>query len=140
MAIEVRVPSEKCDSRRKACVPKFMRFAAISSLSNEPDFYTRHSCDATLLFACTAAIVRMMLVLQLYSYCTGVSSSRKFAAWCEADVAFRVIVGDNIPDFRTISEYRRSHLAEFQHLFVEVLRLCRKSRKELMRRILPPAD
>ena len=68
-----------------------------------------------------------MLVLLLYSYCIGVFSSRKIAARCETDVAFRVIVGDNIPDFRTISEYRRRHLAEFQHLFVEVLRLCRES-------------
>lgn len=70
---------------------------------------------------------RMMLVLLLYSYCIGVFSSRKIAARCETDVAFRVIVGDNIPDFRTISEYRRRHLTEFQQLFVEVLRLCRES-------------
>lgn len=70
---------------------------------------------------------RMMLVLLLYSYCLGVFSSRKIAARCETDVAFRVIVGDGIPDFRTISEYRRRHLDQFQHLFVEVLRLCRES-------------
>ncbi len=70
---------------------------------------------------------RMMLVLLLYSYCSGVFSSRKIAARCETDVAFRVIVGDSIPDFRTISDYRRRHLEQFQHLFVEVLRLCRKA-------------
>jgi len=70
---------------------------------------------------------RMMLVLLLYSYCTGVFSSRKIAARCETDVAFRVIVGEEIPDFRTISEYRRRHLSQFQHLFVEVLRLCREA-------------
>ena len=68
-----------------------------------------------------------MLVLLLYFCCIGVFSSRKLVALCETDVAFRVIVGDNIPDFRTISEYRRRHLAEFQHLFGEVLRLCRES-------------
>ena len=70
---------------------------------------------------------RMMLVLLLDSYCIGVFTSRKIVARCETDVAFRIIVGDNIPDFRTISEYRRRHLAEFQYLFVEVLRLCRES-------------
>ena len=70
---------------------------------------------------------RMMLVLLLYSYCSGVFSSRKMAASCEMDVAFRVIVGEDIPDFRTISEFRRRHLEEFQHLFVEVLRLCREA-------------
>ena len=61
------------------------------------------------------------------TYCIGVFSSRKIAARCETNVAFRVIVRDNIPDFRTISEYRLRHLAEFQHLFVEVLRLSRES-------------
>jgi transposase len=70
---------------------------------------------------------RMMLVLLLYSYCLGVFSSRKIAGRCETDVAFRVIVGGAIPDFRTISEFRRRHLQEFQHLFLEVLRLCRES-------------
>jgi len=70
---------------------------------------------------------RMMLVLLLYSYCLGVFSSRKIVARCETDVAFRVIVGDDIPDFRTISEFRRWHLNQFQHLFVEVLRLCREA-------------
>ena len=68
-----------------------------------------------------------MLVLLLYSYCIGVFSSRKIVARCETDVAFRVIVGENIPDVRTISEYRRRYLAEFQQLFVEVLRLCRET-------------
>ena len=46
---------------------------------------------------------------------------------CETDVSFRVIVGDHVPDFRTISEYRRRHLGQFQQLFLEVLRLCRES-------------
>ncbi len=70
---------------------------------------------------------RMMLVLLLYSYCIGVFSSRKIAARCETDVAFRVIVGETIPDFRTMSEYRRRHLEQFQQLFVEVLRLCQEA-------------
>lgn len=70
---------------------------------------------------------RMMLVLLLYSYCSGVFSSRKIAAACETDVAFRVIVQEDIPDFRTISEFRRRHLSEFQHLFVEVLKICQQS-------------
>jgi hypothetical protein len=38
-----------------------------------------------------------------------------------------VIVQEDIPDFRTISEFRRRHLSEFQHLFVEVLKICRQS-------------
>lgn len=70
---------------------------------------------------------RMMLVLMLYAYCVGVFSSRKIMARCETDVAFRVIVGDDIPDFRRIAEFRRRHLAHMQSLFLEVLALCRQT-------------
>ena len=70
---------------------------------------------------------RMMLVLLLYSYSVGVFSSRKIAERCQTDVAFRVIVGEDIPDFRTICGFRHRHLESVQHLFVEVLRLCREA-------------
>jgi transposase len=69
---------------------------------------------------------RMMLVLLLYSYCVGVFSSRKIMARCETDVAFRVIVGEDIPGFQRISEFRRRHLQHMQSLFIEVLALCRE--------------
>ena len=70
---------------------------------------------------------RMMLVLLLYAYCVGVFSSRKIMARCETDVAFRVIVGGDIPDFRRIAEFRRRHLQRMQALFLEVLALCRQA-------------
>ncbi len=68
---------------------------------------------------------RMMLVLLLYAYCVGVFASRKIMARCETDVAFRIIVGDDLPDFRRIAEFRRRHLVHMQALFLEVLGLCR---------------
>lgn len=67
---------------------------------------------------------RMMLTLLLYAYCTGVFSSRKIMARCESDAAFRVIVGGDVPDFRTISDFRKIHLPVMKVMFVEVLRLC----------------
>ena len=70
---------------------------------------------------------RMMLVLLLYSYCVGVFSSRKIMARCETDAAFRVIVGEDIPDFQRISEFRRRHLQHMQLLFIEILSLCREA-------------
>ena len=69
----------------------------------------------------------MMVALLIYSYCVGVFSSRKIMARCETDVAFRTIVGDDIPDFRRIAEFRRRHLGSIQHLFLEVLRLCQEA-------------
>src|SRR4028118_2413525 len=43
---------------------------------------------------------------------------------CHVDVACRIIVGEDIPDFRTISDFRKIHLARLETLFVEVLKLC----------------
>ena len=67
--------------------------------------------------------VAMMATLLTYSYCVGVFSSRRIAAACEHNLAFLAIVGDQRPDFRTISDFRKIHEARFQDLFVEVLRV-----------------
>ena len=67
--------------------------------------------------------VAMMTTLLIYSYCVGVFSSRKIAAACERNLAFLAIVGDQRPDFRTISDFRKLHLRRVQDLFVEVLRV-----------------
>src|SRR3954463_11206884 len=67
---------------------------------------------------------RMMVALLLYCYATGTRSSRKIMRRCHVDVACRVIVGEDVPDFRTISDFRKIHLARLEALFVEVLKLC----------------
>jgi len=46
---------------------------------------------------------------------------------CERDAAYRVIVHDDAPNFRTISDFRKLHLAELEGLFVQVLRLCQEA-------------
>ena len=66
----------------------------------------------------------MMVALLLYCYATGTRSSRKIMRRCQVDVACRVIVGEDTPDFRTISDFRKIHLARLEALFVEVLKLC----------------
>ena len=67
--------------------------------------------------------VTMMLILLVYAYSVGVFSSRKIAAACERNLAFRVIVGNDPPDFRTISDFRKIHRQAFRKLFLEVLKL-----------------
>jgi transposase len=67
--------------------------------------------------------VTMMVTLLAYAYSVGVCPSRKIAAACERNLAFRAIVGDAPPDFRTISDFRKIHQAAFRPLFIEVLRL-----------------
>lgn len=64
-----------------------------------------------------------MVCLLLYAYSVGVFSSRKIALACERNLAFMAIVGDQRPDFRTISDFRKIHLDAFVDVFTAVLRL-----------------
>ena len=65
----------------------------------------------------------MLVCLLLYAYCVGVFSSRKIALACERNLAFMAIVGQERPDFRTISDFRKQHLEAFKEVFVQVVRL-----------------
>src|SRR6266850_1991196 len=65
----------------------------------------------------------MMVCLLLYAYCVGVFSSRKIALACERNLAFMAIVGQDRPDFRTISDFRKLHLEAFIDVFVAAVRL-----------------
>ena len=66
----------------------------------------------------------MMTALLLYSYCCGIYSSRRIAKACRERVDFMSIVGFDVPDFRTISEFRRRHLKALEALFSQILQLC----------------
>jgi transposase len=69
----------------------------------------------------------MMVALLLYGYSRGVYSSRQLERACEERVDFMAVTGMSRPDFRTIAEFRRRHLAALGDLFVQVLRLCREA-------------
>lgn len=67
----------------------------------------------------------MMVALLLYGYSRGLYSSRQLARACEERVDVMAVTGLNRPDFRTIADFRKRHLAALSDLFVQVLRLCR---------------
>jgi transposase len=71
---------------------------------------------------------RMMTALLLYGYSRGVYSSRRLAKACEERLDFMAVTAMNRPDFRTVSEFRRRHLAALAGLFVQVLKLCQKAK------------
>src|SRR6202049_5061637 len=68
----------------------------------------------------------MMVALLLYAYAVGIYSSRRIAKACVERIDFMSIVALDAPDFRTISEFRRRHLATLAALFVQVLKLCER--------------
>ena len=66
---------------------------------------------------------QMMTTLLLYAYGLGTPSSRRIARLCERDAGYRVVSAAQQPDVRTLSEFRRLHLAALQRLFVPVLQI-----------------
>jgi transposase len=70
---------------------------------------------------------RMLTLLLLYAYCTGVVSSRKIERACYEDLAFRVLTGNQQPDHSRISEFRRRNLEALSGLFVQILRFCQEA-------------
>ena len=70
---------------------------------------------------------RMMLKVLIYGYATGTFSSRKVAAKCVEDVAFRYLCAQLTPDFRSFQKFRKRHLARFAELFVQVVQLAQEA-------------
>jgi transposase len=70
---------------------------------------------------------QMMVTVLLYAYATGTFSSRRIARKLEEDVAYRVLAAGNFPAHRTIAEFRQQHLAAFEALFVQIVRIAREA-------------
>ena len=68
----------------------------------------------------------MLTKVLVYGYCVGVFSSRKIQQRLVEDVAFRVLAAGNEPDFRTIADFRKTHLTALTGLFEQVLHLARE--------------
>ena len=66
---------------------------------------------------------RMMTKLLIYGYCIGLFSSRRIQQRLHEDIAFRVLAAGNAPNFRTISDFRKIHLATLEGLFEQVLKI-----------------
>jgi transposase len=69
----------------------------------------------------------MMTALLLYAYCQGVYASRRIAQACEQRLDFMAVTALAQPDFRTISDFRKRHLAALSGLFTQVLKLCARA-------------
>jgi transposase len=68
----------------------------------------------------------MLTKVLVYGYCLGVFSSRRIQRRLLEDIPFRVLAAGNEPDFRTIADFRKRHLAALKGVFEQVLRLARE--------------
>lgn len=69
----------------------------------------------------------MMVTLLVFAYLQGVRSSRRIEKKCQEEVVYRVITANQMPDHCTIARFRARTRDKLQHLFVEILRLCREA-------------
>jgi transposase len=68
----------------------------------------------------------MMTKVLVYAYCVGVFSSRRIQRRLREDISFRVLAAGNEPDFRTIADFRKTHLTALQGFFEQVLQMARE--------------
>ncbi|CAN5178564.1 hypothetical protein BH18ACT4_BH18ACT4_15600 [soil metagenome] len=88
-------------------------------------FHARHPNDGA---GRPAYDPEMMLALLLYAYCRGLRSSRRIEAACRADLAFRAICTDVVPDHIALARFRSHHEKTIRAVFIDVLALCAKAR------------
>jgi transposase len=68
----------------------------------------------------------MLTKVLVYAYCVGIFSSRRIQRRLLEDIPFRVLAAGNEPDFRTIADFRKTHLTALRGFFEQVLRLARE--------------
>jgi transposase len=66
---------------------------------------------------------RVMVRIWVYAYARGVRSSRQVERACGDDRGFRVVAGNQQPDFWTLAAFRRRHAAALGNLLQESVRL-----------------
>jgi len=69
---------------------------------------------------------KMMLKVLFYAYANGIFSSRKIAKALGENIAFIYLSAWQRPNFRTINNFRKSHLKEIENLFVQIVHVCQE--------------
>ena len=75
---------------------------------------------------CHAYHPQMLIKVILYGYCIGIRSSRRIQKEIREDLVFMWLAGQQEPDFRTISDFRKDRIKDIKKLFNQVLEICYK--------------
>ena len=68
---------------------------------------------------------RDMLKIYLYGYRNKVRSSRKLMRLCETNIEMMWLVNQIVPDFRSISDFRKENVKELKQVFIEFNLVCK---------------
>ena len=69
---------------------------------------------------------RQLIAILIYAYSRGVFSSRQIEQRCREDLGFRYVAGENCPNFRVLSDFRKVHGALFYSCFVQTVKLAQQ--------------
>lgn len=69
---------------------------------------------------------KMMLKILFYSYQRGILSSRGMWDALKIRADYIYLSGDQVPDFRTLNEFRKRHISELPGIFAQIVLLCAK--------------
>lgn len=70
---------------------------------------------------------RLLIKVLFYGYATGTFSSRKMMKSIQENIAYLYLARQQVPNFRTISDFRKNHSAFLEESFVKIV----KSAKEI---------
>ena len=65
-----------------------------------------------------------LLKLYLYGYRNGIRSSRKLQKLCEVNIEVMWLLRKIVPNFRTISDFRKKHVNQLKKVFKETVLVC----------------
>jgi transposase len=69
---------------------------------------------------------RDLLKLYIYGYFNKIRSSRKLMQECTRNLEVMYLIGKLVPDFRTISDFRKNNPKALKNVFKEFVKLCMK--------------
>ena len=69
---------------------------------------------------------RMLTAVWIYAHMVGIRSSRRLERALHENLAFRVLSGNQQPDFWTLNKFRTTHREALGNLLVQTVRLARK--------------
>ena len=63
----------------------------------------------------------MLLIVMIFAYLRGIRGSRKIARLLEENIAFKILAGDQRPDFRTLARFRALNAPWFEKMLSRTL-------------------
>lgn len=69
---------------------------------------------------------RLLIKILFYGYATGTFSSRKLMSCCQENIAYLYLTRQQIPNFRTISDFRKNYRTFLEECFIKIVKAARE--------------